>query len=75
MRLLLHAANHHHRFTEVGLGMASSMGKRHKHLSATPTVFTDVVLDRRVAVLEAVFIPQALKNPFGGMALLAVAAE
>ena len=50
VRFLLRAANHHHRFAEVGLGMASSMGKGHKHLSAAPTVFTDVVLDRRVAV-------------------------
>jgi len=54
--LLLHAANHHHGFTEVGLGMARSMSKWHKHLSAAPTVFTDVVLDRRVAALERMLI-------------------
>ena len=55
--------------------MARSMSKGHKHLSAAPTVFTDVVLDRRVAALEAVFIPQPLKNPLGSVPLLAVLGE
>ena len=75
VRLLRHAANHHHRFAEIRLRVTSSMGKPHNHLSAAPTVFPNVILDRRVAALERVFIPQPLKNPFGGMALLAVAAE
>ena len=75
VRLLLHATNHHHRFTEVSLGMASSIGKWHKHPSAAPTVFMDVGLDRRIAALEAVFIAQPLENPLGSVPLLAIPAE
>ena len=57
VRLLLHAADHHHRLTKIRLCMTRGMGKRNKHLSTAPAVFTDVILDRRVAALEAVLVP------------------
>ena len=38
-------------------------------------MFTNVILDRRVAALEPVLIPQPLKNTLGGMPLLAVLAK
>ena len=38
-------------------------------------MFPDIVLDRRIAPLELVLIPQTLKNALGGMALLPVPAE
>ncbi len=57
MRLLLHAADHHHRLAEVGLCVAGGMSQWHKHLAASTTMFTDVILDRRVAALEAVLVP------------------
>ena len=38
-------------------------------------MFTDVVLDRRVAALEPVLITQPFKNALGSMSLLAVPAE
>ena len=75
MRLLLHAADHHHRLAEICLCRTSGMGQRHKHLSTAPAVFTDAVLDRRVAALEPVLAPEPLKNTLGGMPLLAVLAE
>ena len=55
--------------------MTKGMGKRHKHLAAAPAMFTDTILDRRVAALEAVLVPQSLKNTLGGMPLPAVLAE
>ena len=75
VRLLLHATNHHHCLTKIRLGMACCMGKRNKHLSTAPAMFTDIILDRRVAALEAVLVPQTLKNTLGGMSLLAVPVE
>lgn len=75
MRLLFNATNHHHGFAEIRLSVAGGMCQRHKHLAAAPTVFTDVVLDRRVAAMESMLIPQPLKNALGGMSLLAVPAE
>ena len=36
VRLLLDAADHHHRFAEIGLGMAGRVGQRHEHLPAAP---------------------------------------
>ena len=38
-------------------------------------MFTNAILDRRVAALEAVLVPQPLKNTLGAMSLLAVPAE
>jgi hypothetical protein len=38
-------------------------------------MFTDIILDRRVAAREAVLVPQTLKNTPGGMPLLAVPAK
>ena len=51
------ATNHHHGLAKIRLGMTSSMGQRHKHLATASTMFTDVILDRRVAALEAVLVP------------------
>jgi hypothetical protein len=34
VRLLLHAADHHHRLAEIGLRMARRMRQRHEHLLA-----------------------------------------
>ena len=54
MRLLFNTTNHHHRLAKIRLGMTSGMCQRHKHLSTAPALFTNVILDRRVAALEAV---------------------
>jgi hypothetical protein len=70
MRLLLHPANHDHRLAEIRLGVAGSMRQRDKHLSATPPLFPDVILDRRVTVLKLVFVTQSFRNALGGVALL-----
>ena len=51
------------------------MRQWHKHLAAPPAMFTDVILDRRVATLEPVLVTQALKNTLGSMPLLTVPAE
>jgi len=75
MRLLFDATNYHHGLAEIRLGVTGGMSQRHKHLAVTPTMFADIILDRRIAALKVVFIPQALKNALGGMSLLAVPAE
>ena len=51
------------------------MGQRHKHRPTAPAIFPDIVLNRRIAALEPVFVTQPLKNPFGSVPLLAVPAE
>ena len=56
MRLSFNAANYHHGLAEIRLGVAGGMCQWHKHLAAAPTVFTDVVLDRRIAALEPMLI-------------------
>ena len=75
MCLLLHAADHHHGLAKIRLGMACCMGQRHKHFAMAATMFANVILDRRVAALEPVLVPQPLKSTLGGMPLLAVPAE
>ena len=52
MRLLFNTPNHHHGLAKIRLGMTRGMCQRHKHLTASTTMFTDVILDRRVAGLE-----------------------
>jgi len=37
-------------------GAAGGMSQRHKHLAVAPTMFADIILDRRIAALKAVFI-------------------
>jgi len=49
VRLLLNATNHHHGLAKISLGVTGGMSQRHKHLAAAPTVFTNVILDRRIA--------------------------
>ena len=75
MRLLFDATNYHHGLAEIRLGVTGCMSQRHKHLAVTPTMFADIILDRRIAALKVVFIPQALKNTLGGMPLLTVPTE
>ena len=75
VRLVFNTPNHHHGLAKIRLGMTSGMGKRHKHLTAATTMFTNVSLDRRVAALETVLVSQPLKNTLGGMSLLAVRAK
>lgn len=50
-------------------------GQRHKHLPTAPDMFPAIVLNRRIAALERVFVTQPLKKPFGSVPLLAVPAE
>jgi len=70
VRLLLNATNHHHRLAKIRLGVTGGMSQRHKHLAAAPAVFMNVILDRRIAALEPMLIPQPFKNPLGGVPLL-----
>ena len=57
VRLLFNTTNHHHGLAKIRLGMTRGMCQRHKHLTASTTMFTNVILDRRVAALEPVLIP------------------
>ena len=57
MCLLFNTADHNHRLAKIRLGVARGMGQRDKHLAVTPTMFTDIIFDRRVAALEAVLVP------------------
>ena len=75
MSLLLKPADHHQRFAEVSLGMPRSVGQRHKHLSTAALMFADIVLNRRIAFLKFVLVPQPFKNTLGGVAWLAAATE
>ena len=53
MRLLFNTTNHHHGLAKIRLGMTRGMCQRHKHLAASQAMFANVILDRRVAALEA----------------------
>ena len=70
-RLLLHAANHDRRLTEVRLRMAGRMRQRHEHLLAALITLAHIILDDRVAAGEPAFVAQAVEHPLGRMALLA----
>ena len=54
---------------------SGGMCQRNKHLAAAPTLFTNVILDCRMAALEPMLVPQSFKSPVGGVALLAVSTE
>jgi hypothetical protein len=56
MRLLFNTPNHHHGLAEIRLDVAGGMCQRHKHLAVTPTMFADIILDRRIAALEPMFV-------------------
>lgn len=71
MRLLLDTADHHHRFTKICLRVTGGMRQRDKHLTTAAPVFPDIVLDRRIAALELVHVPQPFKNALGRVALFA----
>ncbi len=71
MRLLLDTINDDHRFAKVGLGMPGRMGQRHEHLATAPIMLTNVILHDRVAAGEAVFVPEPLEHPLGGVPLFA----
>ena len=67
--LLLHAADDHQGLTEVALGVARRVGQRHEHLLRLAAVLSDVVLDRGVSAVEAVFVPEPLEDALGDVAL------
>jgi hypothetical protein len=48
------------------------MHQRHEHLPRPTPLLPHVVLDDRVAALEAVLVAKPLEDPLGRMALLAV---
>ena len=70
MGLPLHPADDHQGFAEVALGVARRMGQRHEHLPGLAAVLADVVLDDGVPAIEAVLVPETLKDALGGMPLL-----
>ena len=72
MRLLLHAADDHHRLAEIGLRMPRRMRQRHEHLAAAPLALPHVILHDRVAADEAVLIAKPLEHPLRGVPLFAV---
>ena len=69
--LLLDAADHHHRFTEIGLRMARRMRQRHEDFLAALIPLAHVILDDRIAAGEATLVTQPIEHTLGGMALLA----
>ena len=68
--LALHAADDHQGLAEVALRVPRRMGQRDEHLLGLTVVLPDVVLDRGVSAVEAVFVPEALEDALGGVALL-----
>jgi hypothetical protein len=70
-QLALHAADHHHRLTEIGLPMAGRMRHRHEHFPAALFPLAHVILDDRVAAGEPALVPEPIEHPLGGMALFA----
>ena len=69
MGFLFHPADDHQGFAKVALGVARRMGQGHKHLLRPPPMFPHVVLDDGVSAVESVFVPEALKDALGGVAL------
>ena len=68
--LALHAADDDQGLAEVALRVPRRMGQRDEHLPGLTVVLPDVVLDRGVSDVEAVFVPEALEDALGGVALL-----
>ena len=68
--LPLHSADDHQGLAEVALSVARRMGQRHEHLLGLTAMLPDVVLDGGVSAVEPVFVPEALEDPLGGVALL-----
>ena len=70
-RLLLDAADHHRRLTEVCLRVSGRMSQRHEHLLAALIPPAHIILDDRVAAGKTAFVAQPVEHPLGSMALLA----
>ena len=68
--LPLHARDEHQGLAEVALGLARRVGQRHEHLFCLAAVLPDVVFDDGVSAVEAVLVPEPLKDALGGVALL-----
>ncbi len=72
MDLAVPAPDDDRRFAKVDLGMAGVVSQRYKDLSAAPPALSDVVFDDRIAAGETMLISQPLKDPLGGVPLLAM---
>ena len=70
VHLALHTGDHRQRLAEVALSVARAMGQRHEHLPDTPPALPHVVLDDGLLAFEPVLVPQPLKDPLHGVALL-----
>ena len=68
--LPFHSADDHQCLAEVALGMPRGVGQGHEHLPGLAAVLPHVILDDGVSAAEAVFVPQALEDTLGGVALL-----
>ena len=68
--LTLHAADDHQSLAEVALRVARRMGQGHEHLHGLATMLSYVVLDRGVSAVVAMFVPEALEDALGRVALL-----
>src|SRR4029453_16501572 len=69
---LLDPADHHQGFAKISLGVAGCVVQRDKHLPPPALLLAHVILDDGVAAGEPVLVPQPIKNPLGGVTLLAV---
>ena len=74
MHLSFITTKHHNGRAKTRLGRTMAMGRRHIQRPASTTILRNVILDRRIAAVEAVLIPKPPKNPLDGMSLLAVPA-
>ena len=62
-------ADDHQGLAKVGLGASWRMGQRHEHLPGLTAILSDVVLDCGVSAVESVFVPEALEDALGSVAL------
>ena len=68
--LPLYPADHRQRFAEVDLRMPGVVAQWHEHFALMLAAFQHVVLNDRDPAAIAVLIPQPLKDPLRGVALL-----
>ena len=69
--LLLHPADLHQRFPEIGLRISRRVRQRHEHLPAALLALPDVILDDRIAAGETMLGAQAVEYPLRRMPLFA----
>ena len=69
--LLLHPADLHQSFPEIGLRIACRVRQRHEHLPAALLALPDIILDDRIAAGETMLGAQTVEYPLRRMALLA----